>query len=166
MNKYLMMSAAAVFVGTGAQAGTLSHTFGFGTGGGGSYCDGGSLYTNGTSLWAWRHNNNNCSGAVSTGSGRNGKQGSFKGASMSDNLYAINYGASSIAVNFLLPKKIKKGAGWQLDVEFSGTTAFVGNSGPLINVTPGKHLPKSMSKNSTTTKLKSLIALHRSAKHG
>lgn len=165
MNKYLLLSAAAVMAGTaGAQAGTPVHSWTFASSGGTPYCDGGTLYTNGSSIWAWQHTNNNCASGVSNGTGRNGKQGAFgKGADMSDNLYAVNYGYSSIAINFLLPAKFSgKKANWALDVEFSGTTAFQGNSGILVNVTPGH---KNGSHKSTVTALKTLIAAHKAAKH-
>ena len=65
MNKYLMLSAAAVLSSvTAVHAGT--YCFGFATNGGGSYCDGGMIFTGldggafGGSLRAWRHTN--CSG--------------------------------------------------------------------------------------------------------
>jgi hypothetical protein len=165
MNKYLMMSAAAALVSTAAQAGTAVHSWTFGSAGGGSYCDGGTLYTNGSSIWAWRHTNNNCASGVSSGNGRVGKQGAaFKGADMSDNLIAKNYLSYFETINFLLPKKIKQGKEWELDVAFTGTTAFEGNSGPLLNVTPGAHGLTSHGKTSTTKALRTLLAVHRANK--
>jgi hypothetical protein len=165
MNKYLMMSAAAALVSTAAQAGTAVHSWTFGTAGGGSYCDGGTLYTNGSSVWAWRHTNNNCASGVSTGNGRTGKLNGFgKGADMSDNLIAKNYLSYFETINFLLPKKIAQGKHWELDVAFTGTTAFTGNSGVLINVSPGAHQVTSHSKKSTSNALRTLVAVKRANK--
>ena len=157
MNKYLMMSAAAVLATTaGANAGTLLHSFTFGTPSGGSYCDGGSVYSSGASIWAWQHTNNNCAGGVSTGQGLVGKLTAlgYAAGDMSDNYYG-NY--KSIALNYTIPAKLKKGwTGW---IEFSGTTSFEFNSGGFKNVTPGHKGSKS-----TTAALKTLIAAHRAGK--
>jgi hypothetical protein len=155
MNKYLMLSAAAVVASaTGANAGT--HSFTFGTAGGGSYCDGGTATTNGI-VWAWQHTNNNCYGGVSTGQGLLGKvKGMGKIADMSDNYFG-NY--KSIALNYTLPKKIASGNQWTLWVEFSGVSSFLGNSGVLVNATAAKK-----SHTSTVAKLKTMIKAHQAAK--
>jgi hypothetical protein len=156
MNKYLMLSAAAVVASaTGASADT--HTFQFGTAGGGSYCDGGTVTNNGV-VWAWQHTNNNCYSGVSTGQGLLGKvEGFGKVANMSDNYFGA---ATSIALNYTLPKKIKAGNTWYLWVEFSGTSSFLGNSGVLINTTAAKKGGAN-----TVAKLKSMIKAHQNAKH-
>jgi len=157
MNKYLMMSAAAVLASTGANAGT--HSFQFGTAGGGSYCDGGTAVTGG-GIAAWQHTNNNCASGVSTGQGLLGKMVALgsKGYDMSDNYYGS---AKSIALNYTLPKKIKNGGQWTLWVEFSGVSSFLGNSGVLINTTPGRHGVTTKSKKGTATNVKQLIQAHK-----
>ena len=166
MNKYLMMSAAAVLASTaGANASGTPHSFVFATAGGSSYCDGGTVYTgvdggafSGT-VRAWQHTNNNCSGGVSTGQGLLGKALAIgKASDMSDNYFG-NY--KSIALNYTLPKKIKNGQPWTLWVEFSGTTSFEGNSGVLVNTNPGHKGAKS-----TVANLKTLITAHRNAHKG
>jgi hypothetical protein len=153
MNKYLMLSAAAVVASaTGANAGT--HSFQFGTAGGGSYCDGGTVTSNGV-VWAWQHTNNNCASGVSTGQGLVGKVVPYgKIANMSDNYFGS---AKSIALNYSLPKKIKAGNTWLLWIEFSGVSSFLGNSGVLINTTAAKKGGQS-----TTSKLKTMIQAHKS----
>lgn len=166
MNKYLMLSAAAVLgTATGANAGSPVASFQFGTAGGGSYCDGGTAYTSGSGLMSWQHTNNNCSGGVSYGQGQQSKGTSVgKGADMSDNFFAKNYYAFFTYVNFQLPKKLKNGKTWTLTIGFSGTSSFIGNSGPLINVSAAAHGVKSHSKTSTVSNLKSLIKLHKDAR--
>jgi hypothetical protein len=159
MNKYLLLSAVAALASGNAHAGTAVHSWKFASSAGGTYCDGGTLYTNGTSLWAWRHTNIECRGVSSTGYGRFGRLDGFgKGAAMSDNLVALNYGTNFFAVSFVIPKKIKDGAHWELDVGFTGTTAFIGNSGTLVNVTNGAHAPTSHGTVSTMQAVRDLIA--------
>jgi len=157
MNKYLMMSAAAVLASTGANAGT--HSFTFGTAGGGSYCDGGTANTGG-GVGAWQHTNNNCASGLSTGQGLLGKMVALgsKGYDMSDNYFGS---AKSIALNYTLPKKIQNGGKWTLWIEFSGVSSFLGNSGVLVNVTPGKHGITSKAKTSTITKVQALVRSHK-----
>ncbi len=164
MNKYLMLSAAAALVGTAGSASASSFTFG--TSGGGSYCDGGTV--SGSDLRAWVHTNNNCAGGTSIGQGMAGKltaYGDFtatkgKGSDMSDNFYAKNYGSFGVVLNYQLPKKIANGNPWTLTVGFGGTTSFIGNSGVLIN-TSGK---QGQGKTSTTKALQSLIRVHKGSK--
>jgi hypothetical protein len=156
MNKYLMMSAAAALVSTAAQAGTAVHSWTFGTAGGGSYCDGGTLYTNGSSVWGWQHTNNDCAGGLSNGNGRTGKLNGFgKGADMSDNMPHDD----GLVVNFLLPKKFNRHPKWQMDCSYNGTTAFQCGSGILI----AGGARKGPSGKSTSSGLSSLIQLHRTA---
>jgi hypothetical protein len=161
MNKYLMLSAAAVMASTAANAGTLTHSFTFGTSGGGSYCDGGSVYTSGATVWSWQHTNNNCGGGVSFGQGIVAKNAVLgKSANMSDNFESKNYGSNYVYLNYTLPKKLAAGKPWELWVGFSGTTSFFANSGVLVNVVPGHKGTKS-----TTSGLKALIQVHKNAKH-
>jgi hypothetical protein len=144
MNKYLMLSAAAVLAGTaGANAGT--HSFTFATAGGTAYCDGGTVATGvdggalGGGVRAWVHSNNNCASGTSQGLGLLGKINTLgKTAVMSDTLEGKNYGSFTEQLSFTLPKKIHSGAAWTLWIGLSGFTAFEGNSGELINTTPAR----------------------------
>lgn len=155
MNKYLLLiTATALATASTAEARTPAYTFTFASVGGQPFCDGGTVYTNGNFIWSWIHYKAGCGGAETNGSGRVGKQGVFKGADMSDNFYAVNYGSSSVAINYLLPKKIKNGAPYEVDIEFSGTTAFTLGSGTLIV----GHDSKITTKKSTTSILKQVIA--------
>ncbi|HWE07102.1 MAG TPA: hypothetical protein VG274_10360 [Rhizomicrobium sp.] len=159
MNKYLMLSAAAVLASaTGAYAGTFQHSFTFGTAGGSPYCDGGSVYTSGATVWSWQHTNNNCSGGVSYGQGLLEKNGLYgKNANMSDNFFGKNYGIFSEYLNYVLPKKIKNGKPWELYVGINGTTSFFGNSGVLVDAAAAK------GRVSTASMLKGLIQTHRAS---
>jgi len=162
MNKYLLLSAAAALATTAAHAGTQTATFGFGTPSGGSYCDGGTLYTSGSSVWSWQHTNADCYGFTSMGQGLKGKlNASGKGASMSDTFFGADYGIFSEYVGFVLPAKIKNGKTWQVWVGINGTTSFLANTGPLINVSSPGHV--NHSKKSTMSNLKQLIQLHKKA---
>jgi len=161
MNKYFLLSAAAALASTAAHAGTAVGTFGFGTPSGGSYCDSGAAYTSGSSVWSWQHLNADCYGFTSYGVGLSGKdKAAGKGVTMSDNFFAADYGIASEYVSFHLPKKIKNGATWEVWLGLSGTTAFLANEGPLINVGQNH---KSASHKSIAKSLKSLIALHKKA---
>jgi hypothetical protein len=157
VNKYLMLSAAALLAGTtGTEAGTAAHSFQFASASGGSYCDGGTVYTNGSSIWSWQHTNNDCAGGVGSGNGRLGKQGeSFKGADMSDNSFAENYHSYAEVINYLLPKKFKDRSRWEMDCSFSGTTAFQCGGGRLI-IDGAPHLKAGRSTTSALTKLRQL----------
>ena len=165
MNKYLMLSAAAFLASTGAHAGTLLYSFQFGTAGGGSYCDGGTVYSNGLPIMSWQHTNNNCSGGVSYGMGSAAKFAGLKGkyALMSDSYFAQSYGIFSEYLGYLLPEKLKCSKSiWELWVGLSGTTAFEVNSGPLHCVdTPAR---KGNGK-STAVGLKEFIAVHKAGSH-
>lgn len=165
MNKYLLLSAAAVLASAagGASASTIGSSFQFGSSGGGSYCDGGTVYKSGpnNSLWSWQHTNNNCEGGVSIGMGVccEKKVGGFNGATLSDNFFAANYNSYAITSSFKLPKKLKEGQPWLLFICFSGTSAFVANSGKLKNVSHPQH----KGTRSTAGALRQLIELRRSA---
>ena len=165
MNKYLMLSAAAVLTATNADAGTVLYTFQFGTSGGGSYCDGGTVYSNGLPIMSWQHTNNNCAGGVSYGMGSAGKFPGLKGkyyALMSDSYFLQQYGIFSEYVGYLIPEKCKPGKSiWQLWVGINGTTAFEANTGSL-NCTPNAPARKGNGK-TTAAGLKELIAVHKAA---
>jgi hypothetical protein len=158
MNKYLLMSAAAVLATAAGSTGASAQSFQFGTAYGGSYCDGGTVTANGV-VWAWAHTNNDCYGSTSYGQGLQGKvKGMGKLADMSDGIF----GNSAFTINFVLPAKLKNGAPWSLWCQFSGTSSFECNSGPLINVGAAKVHPAS--KKSTITNVKALIQQHKASK--
>jgi hypothetical protein len=96
MNKYLLMSAAAVIAGT-TTAGAGTYCFNFASANSGSYCDSGMIFTGvdggafSGALRAWTHENNNCGGGASEGYGILGKtNGLGKVSFMSDDFYAKN----------------------------------------------------------------------------
>jgi hypothetical protein len=166
MNKYLMLTAAAVLAGT-ASANAGTHSFTFATAGGTPYCDGGTVYTGrdggiySGAVWSWQHTNNNCASGVSTGQGILGKTTGFgKVADMSDNFEAQNYGIYSEVLNYTLPKKLKPGQPWTSWIELGGSTSFEGNSGVLANPMPGHEGTQS-----TLASAKSLIQAHRAARN-
>ena len=124
MNKYLMMSAAAVLASTGANTATAA-SFTFATAGGTSYCDGGQTTANGAPASSWRHTNANCASAVTFGQGLLGKTaGLGKISNMSDTYFGQLYGIFSEYLSYTLPKKIANGKQWTLWVGINGTTSF------------------------------------------
>ena len=155
-----MLSAAAALVTTGAQAGTEKYSFTFGTSGGGSYCDGGTTYTSGASIWSWQHTNNNCASGVSYGQGVAGK----KSVDLSDTYFGQVYGIFSEYLSYALPTKLKKkkASAWELYIGVNGTTSFLGNEGVLVNVDGPKGHAKGVK--GSASNLKQLIALHKSSK--
>lgn len=163
MNRYLLMSAAAVLAGTGtANAGV--HSFTFATSGGTGYCDGGTITTNiANSVGAaWIHTNNNCASGTSQGAGLLGKiKGLGKVWVMSDNFEGKNYGVFAEYFTYTFSKKIRTGAQWTLWIGISGTSSFEANSGELINVTAGARGIKSHATTSTAATVSQLIAAHR-----
>lgn len=165
MNKYLMLTATALLAAPNANAGTLLYSFQFGMASGGSYCDGGTVYSNGLPVMSWQHTNNNCSGGVSYGTGSAAKFPGLKGkyALMSDSFFGQEYGIFSEYLSVLLPEKLKNGKGiWETWIGLNGTTAFEVNSGPLIEVAAAGH---KKSGKSITAGLKELIAVHKAALH-
>jgi hypothetical protein len=163
MNKYLMLSAAAVLANT-AAANAGVHSFTFGTTYGGSYCDGGVIYTgvdggaNSGAVRAWTHTNNNCASGTSEGQGLLGKiSGLGKTANMSDTFFQKNYGCNYLQISYTIPKKVATGKNWTLWIGESGFTSFEGNSGVLNNVTAARHVT-SHGKTSTLAKVKQLLA--------
>jgi hypothetical protein len=166
MNKYLMLSAAAVLASTVANAGTAQHTFTFQTAGGFSYCDGGTVYTSGASVWSWQHTNADCEGTTTEGQGLVGKLDAVKGkvAAVSDTYLGQIYGIFSEYESFTFPKKIKNGAPYELWIGMNGTTSFQAASGVLGNVDGGQPVRKG--RKSTSDGLKELIQLHKNAQRG
>lgn len=171
MNKYLLLSAAAVFAGTTA-AGAGTYCFAFGTGGG-SYCDGGRVTTgvdggdlNGA-VRAWVHTNANCSGGTSQGYGFLSKvPGLGKVSNMSDTFYAKYYGNFSTAVSYTLPKSFNPFGSkyWSLWIGMNGVTFFEALSGVLIRNGKCQNPAASHSRKSTLDAVKALLAEHRNAK--
>ena len=166
MNKYLMMTAAALLAGT-ASANAGTHSFIFGTANGGVYCDGGTVYTGrdggiySGAVWSWQHTNNNCASGVSTGQGILGKTiGLGKVAEMSDTFFAQNYGIYSEVLNYVLPKRLKAGQPWSAWIDLNGTTSFEANNGVLQNPMPGHEGTQS-----TLASVKSFIQAHRDARN-
>lgn len=135
MNRYLLLSAAALLAGTtagSANAGT--HTFTFGTSNGGSYCDGGKVVT-GTggdkAVWSWTHTNNNCASGTSEGQGLAGKSGKKSIATMSDT-YDTKQHITTQSVSYVLPQKLKPGGHWEMWIEVGGVSSYEGGHGVLI----------------------------------
>jgi hypothetical protein len=171
MNKYLMLSAAAVLAGTAcAAAKTYCYTLGFGTAGGGSYCDSGMISWNTSTAFhgavrSWKHLNNNCAGATSDGFGILGKtKGLGDYVTVSDDFYAKNYGIYSEQLAYSLPAKIKDGAKFLMWIAIDGS-AFVANTGTLENVgtcQDGRAIGHG--RTSTVAGVKALIAARRGRK--
>jgi hypothetical protein len=157
MNKYLMLSAAAVLAGT-VEANADSVGFQFGTIGGAPLCDTGTVTANGV-VWAWQHGFLDCGGGVSNGQGLLSKvEGVGKGAMMSDN-HTANY--TSVGISYWLPRKLKNGSVWSLWVEFSGTTSFKYESGVIIRSGAAAR----RGAQDTLSRVRALVRAHRRARH-
>lgn len=160
MNRYLLMSAAAVLASTGA-ANAGVHSFTFGTSGGSPYCDGGTITTGFASgpLAAWVHTNDNCASGTSQGAGYLLRvKGLGKVWLMSDNYLAKN---DSVYTEYLEYTFNKPLTAWTLWIGFSGITNFEGNSGEMLDVTAGTHGVKCRGTTSTAAMLAQLVAAHR-----
>jgi hypothetical protein len=163
MNKYLTLTAAALFAGT-AGASATTYTFTFGTSGGGSYCDGGvlTIQDNSSKSAAWVHTNNNCASGTSEGLGLLEKiKGLGKVYFMSDTFESKNYGIFSEQLSYALPAKPKNGATWTLWIGLDGVTTFEADAGVLNNVTKGNaaHTP-GKGTISTASVVKQMIEAH------
>ena len=170
MNKYLMLSAAAVIAGTVA-ADARTYCFHFATFDGGDYCDGGRISTgvDGGALSgaarAWSHLNNNCASGVSQGYGLLAKTSGIGEVSvMSDDYFARNYGNFSSALSFILPKKIKDNQLWSVWVGMDGVTFFEVNSGSLVSVGNCQNPAVNHGRKSTLDGVREIIEAHRNAK--
>lgn len=159
MNKYLLMSAAALLAGTGAaNAGT--HSFVFGSQGGGSFCDGGTVVTglSGGISDAWKHTNTNCSSGTSQGGGLFGKvEGLGRVFELSDN-YEAKSGIYNVVTYYTLNKRLTM---WTMWTCYSATTCIENNNGPLKHVTAGADAAKGNSTTSTAAKVAELVAASR-----
>lgn len=157
MNRFLMLSAAAVLGTAAANAGTQKQSFVFASINGQTFCDGGTVYTSGATIWSWQHDN--CGEAVSFGQGLTGKNKTLGlMAGMSDNFFAQQYEIYSTYLSYVLPGKLKTGKPWSQWIGFDGTTSFETGSGIIVVVGAGH---KAGNAKSTTSVLKQLIALHR-----
>jgi hypothetical protein len=171
MNKYLMLTAAAVLATTASASAGSCFSFTMATFDGGAYCDGGRISTGvdggalSGAVRAWVHTNNNCNSGTSQGQGLLAKiAGLGKSSVMSDTYFAKNYGIYSEQLSFALPKTIKNGQLWTLWVGMNGTTSFEVNTGVLLNVGKCQNGPKSHGTKSTVDVVKEIIAAHRNAK--
>ena len=123
MNKYLMLSAAALFGSAlpafaGDQA--RMHTIHFETANGASYCDGMSFQKTGRHIAAGLHLKDNCASNVQVVGTVDKK--AFQ--------LSQNYNSGhSIALMYDIFKPIRNGGTWDLWICFSGTSCFEGNSG-------------------------------------
>ena len=171
MNKYLMLSAAALLAGTAcAGARTYCYAFGFGSGSGGSYCDGGILSWNTSTAFhgavrSWTHVDNNCASGTSTGFGILGKTKSLGDyVTVSDNLFAKNYGNYSEQLSYSLPAKIKDGAKFLMWIYLDGSV-IEANSGTLENVEKcGDGRPVGHGRTSTFARVKAILNARRAKK--
>ena len=124
MNKYLMMSAAAVLTATGGSAHAAGEQSGnivfSGT------CSGIALHWQGQAYAAAYLN---CSGTPTAyGQGLAGKtKGIGKNVDLSDN-YVID-GSNTESVNFDISLPLKNGGKWFLWLQLSGVTSFEANAG-------------------------------------
>jgi hypothetical protein len=156
MNKYLLMSAAALLAGTGAaNAGTYSFTFS-------GFCDGGTINTN-LPAAAWIHTNVNCASGTSQGAGLFGA-GHFGKAKtlsklyvLSDNYLAKDQGNYSESVEYLFNKRLTK---WELWI-CSASTCTEEAHGRLTSVAPGAHRTTGSGTTSTVAKVAGLLNAHR-----
>lgn len=144
MNKYLMITAAALLAGgTGAHAGT--HSFVFGTANGGSTC---TSFTVTTGLdggidhnGAWAIVYHSCNGGSNFGQGlvEYGVKHLGDVADMSDTILGQAYGVYSQQLSVALPRKLKAGKPWSLWLGIDGISSFEMNSGVLLNDGAGRH---------------------------
>jgi hypothetical protein len=146
MNKYLMLTAAALLANSSnAQAGT--HSFAFGTSGGG-FCTSFTVTTgldggfDKNGVWAIVYNS--CGSGIYYGQGLVADvKGMGEVADMSDTIAGGNYGNFSEQINFVLPKKLKAGKPWSLWIGLDGISSFEANSGVLVNTGAAHRTAKS-----------------------
>jgi len=155
MNKYLMLSAAALLAGTAAAQGYETQKFSFGTAGGNSYCDGGEGVWSGN-LYTWNHLNADCAGySYWGGPGIAGKtRGIGKNVVLFDNVPQYS-GSYLCSIDF--PPKFKIGGTFTLWC-VNGSVPFEAGSGVLL---PFQGEARKGAK-STRSLLGTLIAEHRS----
>jgi hypothetical protein len=116
MNRYLMLSAAALVASTGwaSAAKVKSGTLDVGSG-----CTFGIVQEE-RGVYVVRY------GDGASGQGLSRKTANGKAVELSDNVLGSD---TSTAVSFDISLPLKNGGTWALWTEFSGTTAFIANSG-------------------------------------
>ena len=150
MNRYLMMSAAALLAGTvSANAGQQEFTFG--TAGGGAYCDGGTGYWAKHTYW-WIHTNADCAGAVYIGGP--GLEGKTTGIGKNINMFdTADFALAGLECSIDFPPRFKIGAKYLvLCTDGGGVTE---GSGILLPPTPGDRL--AATRKSTNAAARSLL---------
>ena len=158
MNKYLMMTAAALLASTGgANAGQQQFTFG--TSGGQPYCDGGTGAWSGN-IYIWEHLNADCNGRNYVGGpGIEGRtRGIGRNVNMFDTFSIANN--SGFLCSYDFPRKFKIGGPWSLWCSFSGSFPSELNSGVLLSSQPK---PPAATKSSLSA-VKAIVAERRSRK--
>jgi len=163
MNKYLMMSAAAVMgtVATGvaqpATAGTFVGSVGFYysfSGSTGPYCDSYNIYASPGGQYAAQHAHADCGSStfLPANGVKDKKTYVFGDIVLAADDYSLNF-------DMVYPYKIKKGrktSHWDLYGSTNGTTAFLLNSGvegtPYVFAKNGKN-----NKTSTVSKVQALL---------
>lgn len=147
MNKYLMMTAAALLGSASpALAGDQAkmHTIHFMTANGGSYCDGMSFQKTGRHVASGLHLNEDCAGRDVQVIGTVDKTAFH---------LSENY-SNSTAFMFDIFKPIRNGGTWDLWVCLNDTSCFEGNSGVYKLGFPGK----GVSRVPTTARVAEMIA--------
>jgi len=151
MNKYLMMTAAAV-LGSASPAlaadQSKTHTIHFLTASGGSYCDGMSFQKsrapNAPAIATGLHLNEDCAGKV----------GQMIGTVNKTAFHLSENYSSSVAYMYDIFKPIRNGGTWDLWICYSGTTCFEGGGGIYklgFPASGGSHTP-------TTARVAEIIA--------
>ena len=158
MNKYLLMSAAALLAGSGA-AHAKTYSFMFASIYGEIGCQVGIITTGlaGGNAAAWIDTNNDCGGDTSQGAGLlENVKGLGKVWVLSDNYFAKNLGLYNTYVSWTLQKPIANGSAWTVWIGFSGISNFEENYGTLANVKKGAHPAKPHGRTSTVAKVTAL----------
>jgi hypothetical protein len=168
MNKYLMLTAAALLTSAGCAGATeYCYTWTFGTAGGGSYCDGGMIAWDSSTAFhgavrTWTHLMNNCGNTGnSNGWGMLGKtKGLGDYATLSDNAVLENGGTAS----YSLPKKIEDGAKYIYWLAAYGSV-FEAGTGVLNQVAKCQDSrPASHGRTSTLATVKAMLEARRAHK--
>jgi hypothetical protein len=153
MNKYLMISAAAILGSVspafaGDQAKT--HTIHFYSSGGQSYCDGMTFAKTGVHVAAGQHLNEDC----------NGRDGQVIGTVDTTAFHLSENYSNSIALLYDIFKPIRNGGTWDVWVCFSGTSCFESGSGIYKKGFPAS----GGSRTPTTARVAGMIAERKAAR--
>ena len=121
MNKYLLLSAAAVLAGTSGAIASSAR------GGAIDLGNGCGLVLTEVQKGVYAVQYNGCGGSgVETGQGLSRKTAQGKSVQLSDNYFG-NDRSTADSLDISLP--LKNGGTWALWIEFSGTSSFIANSG-------------------------------------